>query len=219
MDAWTRILQWCEQNARKTFDAIREPRGEDDLNTSQRRTGGWNWTHDVIDFYSRCDGLDRTPAGYLFPGFRPLSLAEVVEHWEGGVDQVATTDSDVRPSSFPERDVYYAQVAADSASRYLDLGIAEAGTPAGRFVTPWLPIAEDQSGSFLVADRRRGGHRGLLIEVDKVDADHNARIWPSLTFLLGAVATALETSSVVAGSRYVPAVVAGELAWTRARRR
>ena len=211
-------MQWCSQNARKTFEAIREPKGKEDLNAGQRRTGGWNWPDDVIDFYSRCDGLDRTPAGYLFPGFRPISLTEVVEEWERGVDQVAQIDSNAKLPSFQEQEVYYAQVAADSGPRYRDLGIADAGVPAGRFVTPWLPIAEDQSGSTLVADRRRGDHNGNLIEIDKVDSDYNAHTWPSLTILLDAVATALEANSTIAGSRYKPSIRAGELAWTRVKR-
>lgn len=215
MDTWYRLVRWCEENAPDTFRAIRPPAGHDVLETAQRRTGGWPWPDDVIGFFTRCDGLVRSPAGYLLPGYRPLSLTEVVAEWENQVDRIAAAVSTARISEFPDPETFYAQVAADSHAHYQTEGISAAGLPAGRFITPWLPVAEDQSGSVLVVDRRRGERHGCATAVDKVDADFNARSWPSLSSLLAAVAAALDSGTVVEGSRYRPVTRGGELAWVR----
>lgn len=39
------------------------------------------WPDDLVAFYGSCDGTERTPAGYLFPGYCPDPLSDVGRHW------------------------------------------------------------------------------------------------------------------------------------------
>lgn len=212
MSLWNRILQWCAENAPATRAAVLTPLDEDALNTAQRRTGGWNWPEEVLAFFEQCNGLERTPAGYILPGYRPMTLDEVVSWWERLL-------LDARGGKLPEFSsekecyTYFAQMANDPTPGSRNLNADRAGSPAGQFISAWLPIAEDQDGNFLVVDRRRGPKAGCLTEIDKVDVDFEESHWPSLTALLDAVATSLDTGAPVAGSRYMPVASRDRLAW------
>ncbi|GLW11758.1 hypothetical protein Misp01_68860 [Microtetraspora sp. NBRC 13810] len=215
MDSWDSIVEWCRDNAPNTFSAIRAAKTPDALASAQRRTGGWNWPADVLDFFSRCDGLERTPSGYVFPGFRPLALEEVVAWWETFL--IGVSDSGAAFAVDADRAVRLAQLAADPTSKDRNLNAEPAGTPAGRFISPWLPIAEDQSETFLVVDRRtrKGGQYGCVTEIDDVDADATGVRWPDLSSLLSSVETALGTGAPETRTGLRAAVSVGSLVWRR----
>lgn len=124
-------------------------------------------------------------------------------------------------SSEEERGRHYAQLANDPTPD-LDLGeldpnFARAGTAAGRFVSSFLPIAEDQSGSYLMADRRAGMDFGRIFSFDKVDADVGGSWWPNLQQLLTAVADSLDAGSAVPGMHWIPVASGGRIVWRRPR--
>lgn len=188
------------------------------LHTAQRRTGGWNWPDDVIAFFATCDGAERSPEGYVLPRHRPLSLTDVITNWE----MLMSISYDRMPRSFPDEDsrsLFFAQLANESTPGVVDGSLepnyAKAGTLAGRFISSWLPVAEDQNGSFLVVDRRVGPKFGCLIELDKVDADLAGTVWPGLGLVLGAVNDALTNGTSLFGGRDLPSVVGGRITWSR----
>jgi cell wall assembly regulator SMI1 len=75
-----RITAWCNRHAPATAAAIRPPASADVLSTVQATTGR-RWPDDLVAFYGSCDGTERTPAGYLFPGYCPDPLSDVGRHW------------------------------------------------------------------------------------------------------------------------------------------
>lgn len=117
----------------------------------------------------------RTPEGCILPGLRPLSLAEIAEWWQILLISHYLDDNEIGRHD----ELFCAQLAANPPADVLELQKEPAGEPLGRFIGPLLPLAEDQSGSFLVADRRRGRRRGCLSLLDKVDGTLGAHSWDS----------------------------------------
>ena len=214
-----RIIAWCEGNAPLTAKAINPPAPIDRLHAAQRATGGWNWPDDALAFYAACDGFSRTPDAYVLPGYRPLPLREVVENWEGLMTAIFADGASPVFSSEEERGRHYAQLAnnptPDLDPGEPDLNFAQAGTAAGRFVSSFLPVAEDQSGSYLMVDRRAGTEFGRIFSFDKVDADINGPWWPNLQQLLATVADSLDAGSAVTGMRRIPVASGGRIVWRR----
>ncbi len=203
MDHLGDLLAWVQREAPATHAAIRPPADEATRWAAERRTGGLPWPADVIDLYTRCDGLERTPSGYLLPGYRPLALDEVVQWWE--VMLHAEEGGPQPPDGETARDHFFAQLAANPSVELHQLNAARAGTRTGRFIGPWLPVAEDQSGSFLVVDRRRGPRRYCVLEMDEVDVDAGGRSWRRLDALFEDVLGRLVSGDVP--------VIGGRLVW------
>lgn len=219
VESLNRILSWCARHAPHTAQAMTPPAERFELDFAQRRTGGWNWPDDLLEFYARCNGFTRSPAGNILVGYRPLSLGEVVEWWETSMS-IALIDTP--PGDFPtetERARYFAQLANDPTPGGepggRDPNFEPAGTPVGHFISSWLPIAEDQSGDFLMIDRRSRSQFGAVISFDKVDADISGCSWPSLDVLISAVADAMENGTSVREMRRRPVGRDGHVTWAK----
>lgn len=206
-------MRWCSEQAPSTASAIRPPQSEDVLWESYGATGGISWPSDVVAFYQWCDGTERTPEGYLFPGFRPLHVTEVAEVWQ--MFMVTEFSEAQRATSLTgmPRSAAFSEIAAE-VSGSLEESSAKAGTEAGRFLPSLLPVAEDQSGSYLMTDGRLGPRRGTIFVYDRDEADYNARRWRNLGALCVKVHEAMVKDSVVSGSRYRPTALGGRLEWT-----
>jgi hypothetical protein len=196
-----------------TLAAIRVPADETSLNAAQRGTGGWNWPADVLQFYIECDGLDRSPDGILLPGYRPLSLAEIIGTWEMMLSAAKHTGPPPDMSG-DDRELFYGQLAVPLSVD--DPSMSQAGTPVGVFSAALLPIAEDQSGSFMIVDRRRGADFGCIAEFDKVDGTlMAAKVANSLDEILLSVEHALSSGGIVREMRQMPKAVGGRVTWSR----
>ena len=162
-----RITAWCNRHAPATAAAIRPPASADVLSTVQATTGR-RWPDDLVAFYGSCDGTERTPAGYLFPGYCPDPLSDVGRHWTrwqtswAGV-VIALEDDETDQE---ERRVRRALGAGPVTEIYdLDRLMAEpAGATASRFLPAFVPFAEDQSGDDLFVDTRSGPQHGCVTE-------------------------------------------------------
>lgn len=209
-----RITAWCNRHAPATAAAIRPPASADVLSTVQATTGR-RWPDDLVAFYGSCDGTERTPAGYPFPGYCPDPLSDVGRHWTrwqtswAGV-VIALEDDETDQE---ERRVRRALGAGPVTEIYdLDRLMAEpAGATASRFLPAFVPFAEDQSGDDLFVDTRSGPQHGCVTEYLKGDADSHGPLWPSVTAMLAAVAHALDTDGRVGYWR--PIVESGQLHW------
>ena len=218
VDPWVDIADWCTQHAPKTRAAITALAPLDRRHRAQRATGGWPWPVDVDAFYEWCDGTVRTPEGYLLAGLRPLSVDEVVESWRINMTTLLPEwPAAVDDVTEPERELFFAQLAADvgTAAAADSPNHAPAGTTAVTFVPAFLPIAEDQSGSYLMVDRRNKRRYGCVVLFDKVDGDIDEPRWDSLFSLAGETARSLRSGSPVAGTRLRPWAVGGRLTWSR----
>ncbi|MCD2191633.1 hypothetical protein [Actinomycetospora soli] len=221
VDAWERIAAWCSEHAPETAAAIRPSVGENTFNEVHRSTFA-PWPEPLWAFYRWCDGTDRTPAGYLFPGFRPLPLLESLQAWRTlmSVFFPATAPPSSTPQDELER-AFTGQLNAlyngDDAEFHAAVA-APAGSPTGGFLPVLLPIAEDQSGSFLVCDLRRKprSHYGAIAVFDGDEGYSRPAPWRSFTALATATATALRTGDLVAGTRRRPVALGGRLTWTSA---
>ncbi len=219
-DPWERIAAWCGEHAPETAAAIRPPAPTEVLNWAHGATAPSDWPDALWAFYAWCDGTERTPAGYLWPGFRPLPLLEVVETWRE-LMRIWFPDT-TPPIDHPEDDLprAFAQQAIDlyGADAELAALMGEPGRPCDRFLPGMLPIAEDQNGSFLVCDRRgrlRDGY-GAIAVFDRDEGYTHDAPWRGLKQLAAATARALPTGRAVDGTRVHPVALGGRLTWSRA---
>jgi cell wall assembly regulator SMI1 len=215
VSSWERLIEWCRANAPATYTAIQQPAGLERLHQAQRRTGGWTWPEDVLDFYTNCDGTSRSPAGYLFPGFRPLSIDEVVSWWRDLVI-IHIAGDEVR-GKVEDLEHYLNQLVANPAPAQAAYYSSLAGTTTGQYIAQWLPVAEDQSSSFLVVDRRprRGGQYGCVTAIDDVDMDAGEERWRNFDALLESTVAALEGGTAEQVSGLTANVHGGRLVWRR----
>ncbi len=221
-DPWERIAAWCAEHAPQTAAAIRPPAPTEVFNEAHGATAPLVWPDTLWAFYAWCDGTERSSAGYLWPGFRPLPLAEVVETWREMM-RIWFPDT-APPPDHPEGDLprAFAQQTADlyygADTEYAELTRGTGGRACGRFLPNLLPIAEDQSGSLLVCDRRgrlRDGY-GSIAVFDRDEGYTYDAPWRSFKDLGAATATALPTGRAVAGTRSHPVALGGQLTWSRA---
>lgn len=213
MEPWESIGQWCTANAPATAEAISPPIAQEERWAAERRSGGWPWPPDVVGFFEWCNGTDRTPAGYLLPDLRPLHLAEVVTTWQMFLSITFPAPDLPEPQNDESVAMKYYQYANDCLTAH-PLGNEPAGSTIGAFFPSWLPVAEDQSGSYLMVDRRkRGKHAGSVFLYDKVNADIDAPRWRSLSHLADATHRALMTGEVVEGTTLRPTTASGRLHW------
>ncbi|WP_224392897.1 SMI1/KNR4 family protein [Pseudonocardia sp. ICBG1293] len=218
MDPWVKIYEWCAENAPETGRAVLPGGPTLELDTAQGRTGGYPWPEDVLAFYEWCNGTLRTPNGYILPGLRPLGVAEIVSSWEE--DMISSYDhltAGTSPPSFEESDArgtFFAQLGADAiAAKSFDADKL-AGSATGGFIPSLLPVAEDQSGSYLMIDRRGGKEFGAAVFFDKVDADLNdAPRWKSFLALSRATLQAVISETSEEQTGLTPIALGGRLTW------
>ena len=89
----------------------------------------------------------------------------------------------------------------------------KAGSEAGTFIPAFLPIAEDQSGSYLMVDQRPGPQRGCVFIFDRDEADTSAVRWRSFADLCKKTYKAMQDDVVVEGTKYRPVGFGGRLTW------
>ena len=227
--AWASIIGWLGDNAPATAEAIRAPAGEQELADAQQETGG-SWPADVVAFYRLCNGTERSSAGYLLPGFCPLplhgphQLGSVTGSWSWRQEWLADAAREWAAQPPDPREENLRRVAglgpAPNPFDTTELDAAPAGTRAMLWLPSWLPIAEDQSGSLLVCDRRwkPRTHHGAVAEFDREEGFSQDAPWRSLSALASATFTALRTGRAVSGTRLHPVAVGSRLTWDVAAR-
>ncbi|WP_354146449.1 SMI1/KNR4 family protein [Arthrobacter sp. 754] len=183
------------------------------------------WPAGLSALYRLVDGAERSTAGYIYPGYRPLPLeeGERTRHMLLGIEAqvgVAANAEFEREQNSPLyrnlRAVHQAgsNVPLPDPQKPYDPARAEAndaGTRASMFISPFLPIAEDGSGDFLFVDLRGGRQHGCVGEYFKGEADWRPAIWPSIEALLDETLSSLESGRPVLSRK--PSVVNGALTW------
>ncbi len=218
MDPWVRIHEWCAENASETGRAILPEGPTLELDAAQGRTGGYPWPEDILAFYEWCNGTLRTPNGYILPGLRPLRVAEIVSSWEEDmISSYAHLAAENSPPSSEEPDArgtFFAQLGANAIAAESFDANKVAGSTTGGFIPSLLPVAEDQSGSYLMIDRRGGKAFGAAVLYDKVDADLNdVPRWKSFLALSRATLQALISETPEEQTDLTPIALGGRLTW------
>ncbi len=209
-ESWERIVAWCRAHAPATAAVIRPPAEAGRIAETERATGG-RWPVDLRDWYRLADGTERTPADCLLPFYNPLPVEIVAAEW-------ASWQRDQARITAAARSATAGTMAAALGGRPEDPYDVDrherepAGTAAGMFLPSFVPIAEDQSGSYLFVDTRPGPLHGCVTEFVKGNADSDGPRWPSVTAMLTEVADALDRDLTVGGWR--PVVDNASLTWT-----
>ncbi|UFQ15991.1 MULTISPECIES: SMI1/KNR4 family protein [Streptomyces] len=185
-ESWTRIETWLARHAPRTFAALEPPADRSAIAAAEQAIGR-PFPDALTESLLWHDG---TGDYVLLPPFwMLLSTQIIVAGWQ------------LRMRIYGE-----------------ELADAEEGDPDDEYGpwwhAQWTPFAADGAGDNLVIDQRSYRRRGRI-----GNADHETGcsfrshpMWASLTTLLDATATALETGEAVDG--YLPVVVdEGELDW------
>jgi cell wall assembly regulator SMI1 len=211
-ESWARIVAWCDQYAPETAAAIRPPAGSAALREVEASTNG-RWPEDLRTWYTLMDGTQRTPAGYLLPGYCPLPLHAVRSHWSMWRDLLDREAAEPRDD---RRDLVLRELGGTPESDAVEDEIARvesapAGSIASMFLSSFIPFAEDQSGSDMFVDTRDGPRSGCVTEFFKGNADFAGPQWASVPAMLADVADSLETGRVI--RRLRPVVSDQRLHW------
>lgn len=223
-ESWAAIAAWLKANAPETANAIRPPAPEPLIRSLEAEAPN-GWPGGLSALYRMADGAERSTAGYIYPRYRPLPLAEAgrtrqmllgIEAQVGEAANAAFERAQNSPLYRNLRTLHQAGsgVPLTEPQKPYDPAKAEAddaGTRASFFIAPFLPIAEDGSGDFLFVDLRGGRQHGCVGEYFKGDADWRPAIWPSVEALLEDILSSLESGRPVFSSR--PSVVNGSLTW------
>jgi cell wall assembly regulator SMI1 len=207
--AWAAIVDWCRAHAPATSAAIRPAADPAAVRAAEELTGA-RWPAELHAWYRLADGTERTPAGYVLPGYRPLPVDELARTWR------ARQEFAVQAAAAAARrpDPIAAALGGEAEDPY-DVNLLQrqpAGTPAGLFLPSFLPIAEDQSGSDLFVDTRPGLSSGCITEFVKGDADSWGPRWKSVATMLENVADALHAAR--SAGPWHPEVDGQRLSWT-----
>lgn len=223
-ESWAGLARWLSANAPETAGAIRPPAAEPLIRLLEKDAPN-GWPAGLSILYRLADGAERSPAGYIYPRYRPLPLeeAERTRHMllgiEAQVGAAANAEFEREQNSPLYRNLRAVHqpgggVPLPEPQKPYDPAKAEAddaGTRASFFIPPFLPIAEDGSGDFLFVDLRGGSQHGCVGEYFKGEADWRPAIWPSVDVLLEDTLTSLETGRPVFSSKH--SVVNGSLTW------
>jgi cell wall assembly regulator SMI1 len=223
-ESWARIAGWLHDNAPETANAIRPPAPEPLIRSLQGEAPD-GWPAGLSTLYRLADGAERSTAGYIYPGYRPLPLEEagrtrrMLLSIEAQIGAAANAEFEREQDSPLYRNLRAfrppgSAVPLPEPQKPYDPARAEAddaGTRASMFISPFLPIAEDGSGDFLFVDLRGGRQHGCVGEYFKGDADWRPAIWPSVEALLDETLASLETGQAALSRKR--RVVNGALTW------
>lgn len=223
-ELWIDIVSWLEINAPMTARTIRTPAPEP-LIRSLEQAAPNGWPTDLSTLYRLFDGTEPSTAGYIFPRYRPLPLGEAEKTRQMMLDIWAQVGADMNeeferqqrsPLHLNLRALgeAHSRVPAPEPHKPYDPAKAEAdeaGTRAWMFISPFLPIADNNAGDYLFVDLRSGRQHGCVSEYFKDEADWRPAIWPSTEVLLRETLTSLRTGQPVFSSR--PVVTDGSLHW------
>lgn len=191
--AWDRIVAWCEYRAPRTAQLIRPPAPAAELAQAETSTGG-HWPEELREWYRLQDGVDQGPASYLFPGYAPLSLAELVRTWTMYREVMTSLVAD---GTLPD--------AVGELERQ------EAGEVAWMFLPSYVPIASTNAATDVFVDLRPGARSGCVREYLREDADRRGVRWDSVGAMLADVADSLERRRRT--DHWLPAIEDGRLDW------
>ncbi|GAA3628618.1 hypothetical protein GCM10022223_52560 [Kineosporia mesophila] len=190
--AWTDYLAVLQEHAPATRASILPP-GELDLESAQQVLRS-PLLPSTVTWFGLHGGTTPEYNGSPLPRCLPLSLDEAVDNTE------------------MIRDIW--QLTFD-----LDLDPPETGT-AGDVMGTWLDeyvlIAANGSGGGLFVDQRPGSFQGCVRYWDKVDADEDPVVSPSLQQFLVEVAASVQDRRPLPLMGAVPVVTDGELDWENA---
>ncbi|MBT2515324.1 SMI1/KNR4 family protein, partial [Arthrobacter sp. ISL-30] len=216
--------RWIKAKAPVTARTIRGPAPEPLIRSFEQAAPN-GWPSDLSTMYRLFDGAEPSTAGNILPRYRPLPLEEAEKVRQMMLSIWAQVGADLnaefeREKSSPIyrnlRAVHEAHSSVpvpephkpyDPASAEAD----EAGTRAWMFISPFLPIADNNAGDFLFIDLRAGRQHGCVSEYFKDDADWRPAIWSSVEELLEEMLTSLRTGRPAFFSR--PSVIDGCLNW------
>jgi cell wall assembly regulator SMI1 len=209
-ESWAEIVAWCRQYAPNTANAIRAPANPAVLREVQASTID-EWPEDLHVWYTLMDGTQRSPAGYVLPGYCPMPLDAVRSQWSRwrkSLEAIAASPPDEASErrlhalgGVPERTV-------DAIAR---VESEPAGSVASVFLSSFIPIAEDQSGSDMFVDTRTGPLYGCVTEFFKGNADFAGPVWSSVSAMLADVADGLRAGRPLKGRQ--PVVSDHQLHW------
>ena len=223
-ESWAGIAGWLNGNAPETANAIRPPAAESLIRSLEGESPN-GWPGGLSTLYRLADGAERSTAGYIYPGYRPLPLEDagrtrrMLLRIEAQIGEAANAEFDRERNSPLYRNLRAVHQAGSGVplpepQKPYDPAKAEAddaGTRASMFIPPFLPIAEDGSGDFLFVDLRAGRQHGCVGEYFKGEADWRPAIWPSVEALLDETLASLETGQAALSRN--PGVVNGALMW------
>lgn len=193
-DQWARLLSWCDANAPVTAAGLNPPAEPQTVRDAEIATGT-TWTPELREWFALHNGSDHGRAfPQVLPGYRPMTLAELVRDWRSLVGIWAG------PTTEMEK-IEGRRLLADPA-----------GTTAFTYVSSYIPIAADSTRCRLVVDTRDGDDAGCVVGFASDDGvDEGTMRWPSIGAMLQDVADSLETNRPCKG--WVPYVEDSELYW------
>lgn len=214
-ETWHRVIAWLRVHAPATATAVRPPPGDAALAVAQEATGR-SWPVDLVAWYRLMDGTQRTPAGYLLPDHCPMPLESIVrtrasmlQGWAAALPRFRAANA---ANELNDRLLRRSGQPVPEDPYDLDRLDAESAGSASMLLLPsFLPIAEDQSGGYLVVDTRAGELHGCVLRYEKVGGAEVPTGWPSVGALLADVADALEAPTPRSSPR--PEVEDGRLSW------
>lgn len=193
--SWTRVSTWLQTHAPATAAALRPPASPEDVSRAEKSTGVV-WPQQLRTWFRLHDGWDRDVWASVLPGWSsPMSVERAVEAWQVHQDVMQ-------------------EIAADheGSADLLAQGVQdEAGQPAGVFLPSFVPVDEDQSGTYLFVDCRLGPRHGCVTQWDKYEGDGSGSGWWSIAQMLSDVADHLEEQTPCRYWR--PRVEDGFLGW------
>ena len=200
-DEWGRITTWCRTHAPVTAAAF-QPGLSDNIIDEFEASTGVSWPQDLRDLYRVQNGSlthdDRTGLflGSVLPDkfLYPIDVATEVrltllETW----DETIYENPDLYPADEMDR-------------RDRD----DAGTAANMFIPTFIPFAGLDEYHFFV-DTRGGALHHCVTEYASDGTDNGGPIWASVSVMLAAHATALETGDTI--GVWKPVVSKGVLEW------
>ncbi|MBB5959835.1 cell wall assembly regulator SMI1 [Saccharothrix tamanrassetensis] len=169
-----------EIHAPLTFAALAPPAGDEDLR-AVRDDVGQDLPDDLVTWWRLCNGTGLPDGNGLLlpPFFEPCSLRDVLV----------------------QRSIW---VGSGAPTAIRNATVGEAGSPAGAFLTSFIPIAADGGGDMLFVDLRSGPRHGCVQHWSGEDGTYNGPWWTGVADMLADVANALHTGSE-ARRRYVDA--------------
>lgn len=210
--AWDSIVGWCLDKAPATAAAIGQPCTPEAIANAESLFPR-PWPDDLRAWYHLADGAERSPAGYLIPGFVPMPLAGVVTSTQFWASTRELMVAQARQRA--THDVIAQRVGANAGMADYDVerfDAASAGEPAGLFLPSFVPVAEDRAGANLFVDLRPGRLHGCVTAYFKGDADGYGPLWPSVTAMLHEVAASLADGTPI--NHQYPKTADGRLEWT-----
>lgn len=193
LEQWTRLTEWLHIHAPVTVAGLNPPAAPSRVKAAEHATGQ-RWAPELHAWFGLHNGSDQGRAfPQIFPGFRPITLAELEVDWRSLVSIWSDTAAEFeqregrRPNSQP------------------------AGSTAFTYLPSFIPIAADDTRERLFVDTRPGSDTGCVIEFSGEGTDDGTSRWPSIASMLRESTDALQAGTACRG--WVPYNEEGQLYW------